>query len=958
MKPALPLLAACAQAALLSLAMLLAACGGGEDQEPQPPKAQQNTVKREWSFWLQDDNQGRDGKITRQKEGTGVVDDWEELGGFHVRPDDVAPPAQLRVYSDETGMTYWVMAQTFDDLPDDPQRVIATHTTLDQRQYFVKQEDNATLRFVVSDALIELIDRAPDLKPRIPTPAECGPGCAIAVNGVVELTLRAYNSDRKEYFFSAGSVALADGYQQDWTSAAVPTGDGRAIWKEIDFVLEGDVAMQGHGDHARYRLKDDRVIEIPLSHVNRGERFVIHTKAYARAIDYRHRQTYASAYLRDPQSSSGLGIQYTGLQPVEAPAEALPPYVSQPAPACSTPNPDAGVLQFKTTAFSAVEAADGLGVPVYITRTQGSSGAVSAHVTSTGGSATAGTDYTALTTHVKFEDGETGMRLVFLPLLADDVAETDETITLQLSDARCAMLGPQSSAVLTILDNDTPAPTPITYTVGGSVVGLVGSGLVLEEIKTGKRVTPPNGSFVFDYAFPDAAPYEVRIVTQPTHPMQSCSLANASGTIASANVSNVAVTCSTPLPNGALDPSFGQSGKVVAPLSGGGVAGALQADGKIVVVGGLQLMRFNPDGSLDGSFGGGGTVNVVFNGGLQDKALGVAVQPDGKILVVGFTRVGTQDDFAIARYLPSGEPDPGFGTQGRTSIAIYEDVQNTQSKIVGAADRAHRVLVLPDGDLLLAGHGGFIDETIPGMPAQQNHFAAVRLNSDGTRDAGFGGDGVATGSPNEAGGSFAYAAALTADGKLVVGGKAATDGVSEGDLGLVRFNAGGQIDATFGPSDLGWVTLDNGFEDQITDMAVLANGWIAVAARSMTRGQTPLFRFTLVLFDEDGHDMWVEATPIGPGNDLTSAIALQADGKILLAGEASAAAGTDFGLVRHDTIGRRDPGFGTNGVVTVDFFGGVDAAKDVLVQPDGQIVLIGVVRNGSRWDLGMARVLP
>ena len=954
---------ACARAVASSLMMLLAACGAGSEPEPEPPKAELDSIKRYWHFSLLDANLDLAGIVSGNKIGPGVVDDWQDLGDFHVKPDDVAPPAQLRVHSNEDGMTYWVSAQTWNDEPSDPQRVVDTNTQLVQNQYFIKQEDNATLRFVVSDALIELIDRAPDLKPREPTPAECGhraPGCFVIVRGNVMLQLFAFSYEAKEYFFSAGGYAFADGHQQSWDLDAIGLGHGsRRIWTDADFTFADDVAGQGHGDHVRYKLARQRVIEIPLSGIKRGERFRIQTIAEAVATDYRHNQTYASAYLRDPQSSNGLGIEYTGLKPIAAPEEEPPPFVSPPAPECSAPNPAAGTVQFEAAALSTVESARRPGVPVYITRSGGSSGIVSAHLTTSDGTAIAGSDYTAVSTHVTFEDGETGRRVVFLPLLADKVAELDKTVNLTLTDPRgCAVLGARSSAVLTILDNDTPPPTPLTYTVGGTVIGLAGSGLEIEEIKTGKRLIPANGSFVFDYAYPDKAPYEVRIVTQPTNPIQSCSVAHPTGTIASANVTNVDVSCTTPAANGALDPSFGSGGKVIAALTDGGVAGALQSDGKIVVVGDMKLMRFNADGSVDTGFGNAGTVAIVFNGGIFDKALGLAVQPDGKIVVVGSTRVGTQDDFAVARYNPDGSADTGFGTLGRTSVAVWQDFQNNQVKIVGAADRAHKVIVLPDGDLLLVGHGGYIDQTIPGLAVQKNHYAAVRLNSDGTRDTGFSGDGVATGSPNGAGGSFAYAAAVTSDGKLVVGGKAATDGVSEGDLGLVRFEAGGNLDTSFGPSNLGWITFDNGFEDQISDAVMLANGWIAVAARAMEDGQPPLFRFTLVLFDEDGNDKWIETTPIGPSNDFTHAIALQADGKILLAGEASTGPATDFGLVRHDANGRLDTTFGNNGVVTVDFFGGVDSAKDMLVQPDGKIVLIGVVRNGSRWDLGIARVMP
>ncbi len=116
-------------------------------------------------------------------------------------------------------------------------------------------------------------------------------------------------------------------------------------------------------------------------------------------------------------------------------------------------------------------------------------------------------------------------------------------------------------------------------------------------------------------------------------------------------------------PNGSLDPSFSGDGRQTTDFVGGAGANgvALQGDGKILVVGGgggdFALARYNPNGSLDSSFSGDGRQRTHFGG--TEFANGVALQ-GGKIVAVGLTSNGTAVDFALARYNPNGRLDPSF----------------------------------------------------------------------------------------------------------------------------------------------------------------------------------------------------------------------------------------------------------------------------------------------------------
>src|SRR5262249_15434318 len=132
-------------------------------------------------------------------------------------------------------------------------------------------------------------------------------------------------------------------------------------------------------------------------------------------------------------------------------------------------------------------------------------------------------------------------------------------------------------------------------------------------------------------------------------------------------------------PNGSLDTTFGQGGKVsmsFGPGADSANALALQSDGKIVVVGSAYMgaatgtdyavARYNADGSLDTSFGQGGLVAADFNLNYTDVAQGVALQADGRIVVVGHTNGGaaTGDNFAVVRYNSDGSLDTSFGQGG------------------------------------------------------------------------------------------------------------------------------------------------------------------------------------------------------------------------------------------------------------------------------------------------------
>jgi uncharacterized delta-60 repeat protein len=154
------------------------------------------------------------------------------------------------------------------------------------------------------------------------------------------------------------------------------------------------------------------------------------------------------------------------------------------------------------------------------------------------------------------------------------------------------------------------------------------------------------------------------------------------------------------LPNGALDPSFGGDGRVRSDFGSYALAVALQPDGKIVVAGwsstasgggAFALARYLPNGTLDVTFSDAGTVRTNFGSGSEDQAFALAIQPNGKIVVAGVS--DSSDGFALARYLSNGTLDPSFSGDGKVRTPFGS----------GSRDEARALAIQPDGKIVVAG---------------------------------------------------------------------------------------------------------------------------------------------------------------------------------------------------------------------------------------------------------------
>jgi uncharacterized delta-60 repeat protein len=373
---------------------------------------------------------------------------------------------------------------------------------------------------------------------------------------------------------------------------------------------------------------------------------------------------------------------------------------------------------------------------------------------------------------------------------------------------------------------------------------------------------------------------------------------------------------------------------------------------------------------------------VTADFGGSERASAVALQSDRKIVVAGASTSPSPvpaDDFFVARYTTTGAPDSAFGSGGKV-----------RTDFGGSFERAWAVLVQADGKIVEVGDGS-------AAGPQTLDFVLARYNGDGSLDGGFGPGGkvVTTFEPDSL--DTGQAAVLQPDGKIVVAGRTRKLGVS-GSLGLARYLPDGRLDASFGGDGLvvtpvtptmvpaalalqpdgnlisaGWNgqtsvvvrhnpdgTLDSSFDGDgvligglglsiASDVALQRDRRILVADGSVVR------------LNADGS---LDST-FGAGGTArpamvdAEALAVQADGKIVVSGTFYTATDGDFAVARLTNAGQPDPTFRRGGANTVDIGSrSQDEVTDAVLQPDGKLVVSGATRptpGSGDWDFAVAR---
>lgn len=376
---------------------------------------------------------------------------------------------------------------------------------------------------------------------------------------------------------------------------------------------------------------------------------------------------------------------------------------------------------------------------------------------------------------------------------------------------------------------------------------------------------------------------------------------------------------------GLFDRTFNGSGVAVAPIEGVNLTVvdlAIQPDGKIVSVGyvsngvgyRLAVVRFLPGGALDPTFDGDGKVITEIRG-RNDYAAAVAIQTDGKIVVGGSAAHELWFDFALVRYNSDGSLDESFGQSGKVTTQVgfwYSTIRS--------------VAIQPDGKIVAVGDG-FGDE---------RDIAVVRYLKNGALDTTFGNGGIRMLPIDPGASESGAAAAVQNDGKILVTG-AVVGGVTRAPelastFVVARLDRRGQLDDSFG--NHGIVLRNFGGEYQqaggitvLPDQRILVGGAFGdvsgtkgLLVRMMENG-TPD-----PTFDDDGFRPFLDGTA---GSQLA-----QPDGRILVSRTFGTFPNTFAGVTRINSDGQIDPGFGVDGNFVGH--GGVSA-----LQTDGKIVLGG-----------------
>ena len=429
--------------------------------------------------------------------------------------------------------------------------------------------------------------------------------------------------------------------------------------------------------------------------------------------------------------------------------------------------------------------------------------------------------------------------------------------------------------------------------------------------------------------------------------------------------------------DGELVPDFGDNGIAPAGITDvytGETAGpVVQTDGSIVYCStratagssgrDFVVLRLTPDGQPDDTFNFSGRVDIDFSGD-DDECTGIAVQPDGKIVLVGSTvESDNTSNFAVARLNANGSLDPDFGNGTGKQVITWDAYDSS-------GNQARAVALQSDGSIVVA--GGI-------LPNFQRDFAVARLLPDGSYDTTFnltGRQRIAFDLAVDADDS-AYSVAIDAAGRILLGGYAENLNAvpQNADFALARLLPNGQLDANFDADGLVTIAFDVGGaggsnDDRANAITLQNDGMIVLAGSSDASGtSTPDEDFALARllpsgapdnsFGSAGRAL-ANFDLIPGGTDVARAVVQQDNGNLLVAGYAMTVAngtGIDVAMLRLRPDGSRDPGFGNFGRLTIDFGRtnpGAQLTTGVALAGDHILVSGGIVPTAGSVDVFVA----
>lgn len=406
-------------------------------------------------------------------------------------------------------------------------------------------------------------------------------------------------------------------------------------------------------------------------------------------------------------------------------------------------------------------------------------------------------------------------------------------------------------------------------------------------------------------------------------------------------------------PVGNLDPLFGNAGKVLMSFSSGadkahGVA--IQPDGKILISGytssgitGKDFLcaRYKSDGTLDSTFGINGFVTTDIQVGSEDVAYGLALQSNGMIILAGYSDNGSNKDAALVRYQSNGLLDSSFGVNG-IALTDFDSLKQDEIKAVKIHPLTGKIVV---------GGAAIISSSLA-KPV------VARYMVDGSLDTSFNSTGIRTLWVTSLDYQYLFSAedlAIQPNGKISVAGWRDFVGLSwDSDYWVARINNDGSMDNTFSGDGVnvmngGFNGHDRAYSTLLTssnDMIVAGGGYIST------------LKYDCTFFDVSSNGLigtMFTSTDFGSStDDISYGLAQDINGKYVTVGSTGTSSSKAFTIMRLTSTGSLDNTFGGTGKLTATFGANtLNEAFDVAIQTDNKIVVVGYSGN----DIAIARYL-
>jgi uncharacterized delta-60 repeat protein len=373
----------------------------------------------------------------------------------------------------------------------------------------------------------------------------------------------------------------------------------------------------------------------------------------------------------------------------------------------------------------------------------------------------------------------------------------------------------------------------------------------------------------------------------------------------------------------------------------------------------IAVTRYNTDGSLDATFGTGGKVVTAIDraAGYNEVANAMAIQTDGKIVVTGSRDNGrtavSVSNFLTVRYNTNGSLDTGFGY----ASSFFGQIRTPGYTLeVGGWSAANAIGIQSDGKILVAGGRKIVRYTADGGPDDSFTMAAA-TQADCQRDfinALFiqpDGKILAAGGRSRSSSWLAFLTRYNSDGSFDTG-----FGEGRSPYSTNSYSTEVRLDWTVFSAGQHRLMTDNIFNALViqNDGKILASGWSSIVDPNFPK------KVAIARFNPNGTVESVRGVDITPGSSTAdkTGLAIQSNGKILITGTHQNASNTDFAIARFNTDLSPDTTFGTTGVLITPVGSGDDKANGVALQTDGKIVVAGSSFNGTKTGFAVVRYRP